>query len=170
LLLLILVSAGGCAETTAWPRGQVVELEDVQYEAAFAAGVAAMRDQFPIARQDVQSGEIVGRPTAYSGDAPSGKICTGLTRTKIQLRRSAWLRLSPAPNGVTAEVRVNIERRDTQDYEAYEEILAAEDLRMRTPAERRDTAGMDQRDVWTFIRRDLEAEELIIRGISERLE
>ncbi len=162
--------AGGCAETTARPRGQVVELADAEYDAAFAAGVAAMRDQFPIARQDAQSGEIVGLPAAYSGDAPSGKISVGLTRTKIQLRRSCWLRLSRGPEGVTAEVRVNIERRDTQDYEAYEGIRAAEDLRMRTPAERRDTAGIDQREVWTFIRRDLEAEELIIHGLRERLE
>jgi len=65
---------------------------------------------------------------------------------------------------------VDIERRDTQDYQMYEGMLAVEDLRMRTPAERRDTAGPDRGEGWTFIRRDLQTEELIIRGLREHLE
>ncbi|MCK4851393.1 MAG: hypothetical protein KAT11_08580, partial [Phycisphaerae bacterium] len=100
----------------------------------------------------------------------SGRISTGLTGAKAELRRRAWLRLSQGPEAVAAEVRVDIERRDTQDYQMYEGILAAEDLRMRTPAERRDTAGPDRREVWTFIRRDLQTEELIIRALRGHLE
>ena len=170
LMLLLLLAAAGCAQTPAGPRGQVIQLGAVEYAAAFEAGLAAMREQFAIEKQDEQGGEIIGRPTVYSSDEPSGRISTGLTGAKVQLRRKAWLRLSRGPEAVAAEVRVDIERRDTQDYQMYEGILAAEDLRMRTPAERRDTAGPDRREVWTFIRRDLQTEEILIRGLRERLE
>ncbi len=170
LMLLLLLAAAGCAQTAAGPRGQVIQLGAVEYAAAFEAGLGAMREQFAIEKQDEQGGEIIGRPTVYSSDEPSGRISTGLTGAKVQLRRKAWLRLSRGPQALAAEVRVDIERRDTQDYQMYEGILAAEDLRMRTPAERRDTAGPDRREVWTFIRRDLQTEEILIRGLRERLE
>ncbi len=165
-----LIVGSGCANTVARPKGQVVGLSEVEYSAAFEAGLAAMREQFAIEGQDEQSGEIIGQPTVYSGEEPSERISTSLRGAKVQLRRRAWLHLSRGPEGVAAEVRVDIERRDTQDYQMYEGILAAEDLRMRTPAERRDTAGPDRREVWTFIRRDRQTEELIIRALREHLE
>lgn len=170
ILAMSLIVWGGCAEPIARPAGQVAGLGEANYEAAFEAGLASMREHFAIEKQDVHSGEIYARPTAYDGDEPSERISTGLSGSKVPLRRRAWLKVDNRAEGLAVEVRVDIERRDTQDYQMYEGILAAEDLRMRTPAERRDTAGPERHDVWTFIRRDKDTEEAIIRGMRERLE
>ena len=173
LLLTALVGtialAGGCNGTTARRAGQVVSLEEAEYTAAFEASLDAMRENFAIEKQDRQSGKIIGRPVIYSSEKGGDRLSTKLTGARQELRRKAELNLSQRPGGCAVEVRVDIERRDTRDYEIHEGILANEDLRMRTPAERRDTVGIDQREVWTYIGRDREAEELIIRGIRERL-
>ena len=170
IMFLVLLSANGCAQTTVRPRGQVFELGQVEYAAAFEAGVETMREQFAIEAQDIHSGQITARPTVYSSDEPSERITIGLSGGPTVLRQTCWLRLSKRDEGVAAEVRTDIERRDTHEYQVYEGLAESEDLRMRTPAERRDTVGPDQREVWTFIRRDLKSEELIIRGLRERLQ
>ena len=159
----------GCSDTTAHRAGQVVTLQQTQYATAFQASLDTMRDNFPIESQDLQAGRIVSRPLVYSADEPSERISTGLSSSNQELRRRAYIDISEHPEGCTVEVRVDIERRDTQDYQVYEGLMAAEDLRMRTPAERRDLAGHEQREVWTFIRRDRAAEEKIIRQINQRL-
>ena len=163
------ILAGGCNGTAAPQAGQVVQLQDVKYAAAFEAALDTMREHFAIEKADRQSGEILARPSLYTGDEPSERLSTGLSKAKPEMRRMASLQLASRPEGLAVEVLVNIERRDTQDYQVYEGILANEDLRMRTPAERRDTAGPDQRDVWTFVRRDRQMEELLLRRMHERL-
>lgn len=170
-MLLLLLAVAGCTPTTERPRGQVVQLGAVEYAAAFEAGLAAMREQFAIEKQDSQSGEIFAKPVVYSSDDPSERLSTSLTGAKVQLRRKAWLRLNRSPAAVLAEVRVDIERRDTENYQMYEGTLASEDLRMRTPAERREVGAMgtEQREVWTFIRRDLRTEEILIRALREHI-
>lgn len=170
LMLVLLLAASGCTETVVRPRGQVIQLGTVEYATAFEAGLDTMREQFTIEKQDLQSGEIFARPVVYSSDDPSERLGTSITGAKVQLRKKAWLRLNRSPEAVWAEVRVDIERRDTQSYQMYEGTLASEDLRTRTPAERRDTAGPDRREVWTFIRRDLQTEEILIRALRERME
>ena len=167
LMFLLLLPVAGCFQTTARPRGQVVQLGAMEYSAAFDAGLAAMREQFAIEKQDAQSGEIFAQPVLYYSKDPSERLSTSLTGAKVQLRRKAWLRLNQSPGTVSVEVRVDIERRDTQSYQMYEGALATEDLRMRTPAERRDIAGTERQEVWTFIRRDLPAEEILIRALKE---
>lgn len=147
----------------------MVSLQQVKYDSAFDAGLDAIREIFPIESQDRQTGRIVSRPLAYSADEPSNAIDTGLSSSNPELRRRAYLTVSEHPDACSLDVRVDIERRDTQDYQVYEGIMAAEDLRMRTPAERRDMATNEQREVWTFIRRDRLAEEQIIRRINQRL-
>jgi len=168
-LLGTILLADGCKGTTARRSGQLVTLEQAEYTAAFQASLDAMLENFPIEKQDLQTGQIVSRAVVYSSDEPNERLSTGLSGARQELRRKAELNLSKRPDGCAVEVRVDIERRDTQDYQVYEGILATEDLRMRTPAERRDIAGPDQREVWTFLRRDRAAEELIIRAIRERL-
>lgn len=169
VLLSVILLAVGCAESVARRPGQFVTLERAGYAPAFQAALDATRETFPIAQQDPQTGQIISRPVVYSTDESTERLSTGLSGTREELRRKAFINLSERPDGVAVEVRVDVERRDTQDYQVYEGILATEDLRMRTPAERRDTAGIDQREVWTFIRRDRTAEELIIRRLRERL-
>ena len=169
-MVLILLAATGCAETMVRPRGQVFELGKVDYAAAFEAGLGTIREQFVIEDQDIHSGQITARPKVYSSDEPSTRISLGLSGGSTVLRQTCWLRIRERDEGVTAEVRIDVERRDTHEYQVNEAIEASEDLRMRTPAERRDTVGPDQREVWTFIRRDLRSEELIIQGLRERLD
>ena len=169
ILLSLLLLAVGCSETTARRPGQAITLEQVQYAAAFDASLNAMRESFPIEMRDLQTGRIMSRPVAYSGDEPSAGISTGLSGSTSELRRRAYINLSEHAEGSSIDVRVDIERQDTQDYQVYEGIMAAEDLRMRTPAERRDMASHQQREVWTFIRRDRAAEEQIIRRINQHL-
>ena len=173
ILLTVLVAtillAGGCNGTTARRAGQVVSLDQAEYAGAFRASLDAMRENFVIESQDLQSGRIIGRPVVYSSEKGGDRLPTRLTGARQELRRKASLNLSKRSEGIAVEVRVDIERRDTRDYQIHEGILATEDLRMRTPAERRDTAGIEQREVWTHIGRDRAAEELIIRGIRERL-
>lgn len=169
ILLSLILLAVGCDGSTARRPGQTITLEQVQYASAFDAGLDAMRETFPIEMRDRQTGRIISRPVAYSGDESSAGISTGLTGSSPELRRRAYINLSEHAEGCSLEIRVDIERRDTQDYQVYEGVMAAEDLRMRTPAERRDMATQEQREVWTFIRRDRAAEEQIIRKINQRL-
>ncbi len=169
LMGVVLSSAGGCAETALPRSGHLVYLEPVEYATAFEAGLDAMRESFAIEKQDFQSGQIVGRSVVYPSDKLNDRFFTRLTGARQELRRKASLHLSKRTTGCAVEVRVDVERRDTQDYQIYEGILATENLRMRTPAERRDMAGADQREVWTFVRQDQAIEKLIIRGIRERL-
>ena len=168
-LLGMILLAVGCGETVAHQQGQTITLEKVEYAAAFQSALDAVRQSFPIEKQDLQSGQIISRPVVYSSNEPSERLSTGLSGARQELRSKAQLNLSKRPDGCAVEVRVDVERRDTRDYQVYEGILAAEDLRMRTPAERRDLAGPDQGEVWTFVRRDRAAEELIISAIRERL-
>ena len=167
--LLCIILLAGCNGTTAQRPGQMVVLEQVQYAAAFEAGLAAMRENFTIEKQDRQGGEIISQPIVYTDGEASERLSSGLSGRQEEFRKTAVVKLSERAQGCAIEVRVDIERKDTQDYQIYEGIAAAEDLRKRTPAERRDTAGIEQREVWTFIRRDLAAEELIIRNMRERL-
>ena len=169
LLATILFSVG-CNDTAAVRRpGQVITLAQAEYSVVFDAALDAMRDSFPIEMRDRETGRIVSLPVVYSDDEPSAGISTGLSGSTQELRRLAYINISEHPEACSVEVRVDIERRDTQDYQVYEGLMAAEDLRMRTPAERRDLARSEQRDVWTFIRRDRAAEEQIIRRINQRL-
>ena len=161
--------AVGCGETVAHQPGQTITLEKVEYAAAFQSALDAVRQSFPIEKSDLQSGQIISRPVVYSSDESAERLSTGLSGARLELRRKAELNLSKRPDGCVVQVRVDIERRDTQDYQVSEGLLAAEDLRMRTPAERRDLAGPDQGEVWTFVRRDRAAEDLIISAIKERL-
>ena len=169
ILLSTILLTPGCSDTSSRRAGQIVTLQQTQYATAFEASLDAMRDNFPIESQDLQAGRIVSRPVVYSADEPSERISIGLSSSTQELRRRAYIDISEHPEGCTVEVRVDIERRDTQDYQVYEGLMAAEDLRMRTPAERRDLASHEQREVWTFIRRDRAAEEKIIRQINQRL-
>jgi hypothetical protein len=168
-LLNAALLAVGCNGTTAHRPGQTISLEQVQYAAAFDAGLDAMRESFPIQMRDRQTGQIISHPVAFSADEPSTGISTGLSGSTPELRRRAYINLSEHPEDCSLEIRVDVERRDTQEYQAYEGIMAAEDLRMRTPAERRDMASQQQREVWTFIRRDRTAEEQIILRVNQRL-
>jgi len=168
-LLTVILMSVGCSESTVRRPGQTVNLQQAGYDTAFDASLDAVREVFPIEMRNRQTGQIVSLPVAYSGDEPSAGISTGLTGSTPELRRRAYVNLSEHADGCSLEVRVDIERWDTQDYQVYEGIMAAEDLRMRTPAERRDMASQEQREVWTFIRRDRTAEEQIIRSINQRL-
>ena len=165
----MVILSTGCNGKEALKPGQVVQLQNVEYAAVFEGGLDAMREHFAIEKADRQGGEILARPALYTADEPSERFSTGLTQAKPEMRRMAWLHVSSRPDGPAVEVRVEIQRRDTPDYQVYEGVLASEDLRLRTPAERRDTAGPDQRDVWTFVRRDGQMEELLLRRIQERL-
>jgi len=171
LMLLVLLAVAGCAQTTTTrPRGQMVHLGAVEYAVAFEAGLDAMREQFTIEKQDEHSGDILAQPVVYSSDDPTERLSTNITGAKVQLRRKAWLRVNRGPEAISAEVRVDIERKDTANYQMYEATLEDEDLRMRTPAERRDVVGTQQREMWTFIRRDLRTEEILIRALKEHME
>lgn len=165
----MVILAVGCNSKEARSSGQVVQLQGVAYGPAFEAGLDAMREHFAIEKADRASGQIVAKPALYSGDEPSARLSIGLSKTKPEMRRMAFLQVSNRPEGLAVEVRVDIERLDTQDYQIHEGIQATEDLRMRTPAERRDTAGPDQRDVWHLVRRDQQMEELLLRRMRERL-
>ena len=170
LLAGVVICAVGCTgQTEARKPGQVIYLDKVEYSEAFAASVQSVREQFVIAKEDPGAGEILSRPAHYTSGEPSGRFNTGLTGATDQLRHRASVLVMERTEGLAVDVRVDIERRDTDDYRVFEGIQASQDLRMRTPAEQRAVAGSEQREVWSFVRRDNQSEEQLIRGIKERL-
>lgn len=170
LLTATAICAAGCAgQTAARQPGQVIYLQETEYARAFEAGLEAVQEYFAIEKQDRDTGEILAKPILFSSAGPGERLSAGLTGAKDALRRRALVLVMKRELGSAIDVRVNIERQDTEDYRIYEGIQASEDLRMRTPAELMVTADPEQREVWTFLRRDYQLEEQIIRGIKERL-
>lgn len=170
LLTAVVICAVGCTgQTEARKPGQVIYLENVEYSEAFQASVQAVREQFVIASEDPSAGEILSQPAPFTSSEPSGRFNTGLTGSTDQLRHRASVLVMGRTEGLAVDVRVDVERRDTEDYRVFEGVQATEDLRMRTPAEQRAVTGSEQREVWSFVRRDNQSEEQLIRSIKEHL-
>lgn len=160
---LVGIAVAGCAESTEVVTYESRTVVAIGPQEAFDGAVTIFRREF---------GRVAADPATLTIDVPPSEYVvtrdTGSARDLVggptTVRRSARLRIRPSGDGSIAELRVDLERRETTT------ISSAGDSRLGdrpgyTPIER-DAATTDrQNTVWTRVRRDRALERSLLNEL-----
>lgn len=145
-------------------------LPAAEFDAAFDAGLAALREyDFRIDQSSRSAGVIVSRPSEKTIRGGTGRIGDEVLRSSNRVRRIAEIGIVRAGEGISARCKVLMERLDTGDYRAFRRERAGSDIPAETPIEVDGGTVGDQREVWTFVRRDLNLERQLLAALAERV-
>ncbi|MCG3126726.1 MAG: hypothetical protein CHACPFDD_01579 [Phycisphaerae bacterium] len=166
LLAGLSAAAAGCAESTEVVTYESRVMVAVAPQEAFDGAVTIFRREFGRVSADRDALTIDVPPSEYvvTRDTGSARDLVGGPTT---VRRSARLRIRPSGDGSVAEVRVDLERRETTTS-----LSPANDSRLGdrpgyTPIER-DAATTDrQNTVWSRVRRDRALERSLLNELRE---
>jgi hypothetical protein len=163
-------AAPGSVTSSRATNYHIRRLPSTEFEVAFKAAEAALREyQFRIERNDRSAGVIVSRPSEEVVQGGTGKIGDEVLRSPNRVRRIAEIGIVRAGDGVSARCKVLMERLDTGDYRAFRRDRGGGDVPAETPIEEDGGTEGDQRETWTFVRRDLTLERQLLAAVAERV-
>ena len=166
---------GGCAAPGSVTSNRATNyhirrLPSTAYAAAFQAAEAALREyDFRIDKMDRSAGVLVSRPSEKVIQGGTGKIGDEVLRSPNRVRRVAEIGIVREGDGVSARCKVLMERLDTGDYRAFRRERGGGDVPVETPIEEDGGTVGDQRETWTFVRRDLTLERQLLAAVAERV-
>jgi hypothetical protein len=136
-------------------------LGKADYERAFAACEKVMRGEFGQLNANKELSIIEAKPQEYEGKSP------GLA--KAPMRRVATLRLGQKHRQWWAYIQIQIERYDTQTYQAFHYQRTGQEYGAPTPMESDTSGAVSRRQVWTKVRRQRDLENQLLARIRDEL-
>lgn len=133
-------------------------LGDVDYNAAYQAGLGAMSNYFTIQSADAKTGRIVAQPQPASPTA--GKIVSS-----TQGREVAVLQITRDSAGVVAGIRVDIQRQEEPAYQSFSQMYSNTDVPNQTPAQREAALSPEQVQAWRTVGHNYDMERRILDDI-----
>jgi hypothetical protein len=166
LLCLIPVVGMGCAAAPDASRFATRAIQAADQDAVFAAAIPIMRREF--GRIDVdRSGRWIEATRVYSADDQSN-TARDLVRAPSTLRQNALMHVRRSGDTAVAEIRVDIQRRDTERRRMMmSSPTRLTDRPSSTPIDRDAATTTKQNEVWTNVRRDRPLERSLLEELAE---
>jgi hypothetical protein len=158
ILLAAAVLAGGCQSE----QYRTQPLGDVEYDRAFNTGRDVLAQYFSLERADPRSGEIVSRPRPVEAE-PQRLLGVG------EARQLAQMRIRREDDRVVADLRVLIQRQDTEAAMTMQPVTADNELPGHTPVDETAPLTKEQQQVWRTTGRDEALERMILEDLLEQL-
>jgi hypothetical protein len=163
---VLLLAPLGCATTELEPRRfRSRALPGVSAQEAFQQAEDIMRREFGGTSPDRADMALESGPEEFvaSSDTGTARDLVGASST---MRRRGTLRIRQRGDATVAEIRIDIERRDSERRRAAasssHQDSRIDDLPGRTPIERDAATTNEQNTVWTQVRRDEALERALL--------
>jgi hypothetical protein len=173
---MLVVWAAGCSDLqppgsgggrmTGWSQ---IRLPDTSPERAFEAGLYAMQQLFPIAKNSPAEGLIRSATVEYDQKGGTGRIRDDAVGYRNRMRRTATLLIVERETGCIAKCRVRVQRLDTADHQVFRRNEQFDDVPRETPIDREAGIRPSQDQVWTDQPRDRELERQIRNLLRSRV-
>ncbi len=176
IVLLGLGISVGCTEadsggilgprTDGWSQAA---LPNVTRDAAFDAGVYAMRQWFRLEEIAPETGTIRSATEEYQQRGGTGRIRDSAIGYPNRMRRTATLVFQDTANGAIAKCIVRVQRLDTADHRVFRDNVRFQDYPGDTPIDRDAGVSDRQREAWTDMPRDRSLERDILDLVRNRV-
>jgi len=173
--MVLVVGATGCSDLespgsgggrmTGWSQ---TVLPDTPRDAAFDAGVYAMRQWFHLAETVPEEGLVRGATEEYQQEGGTGRIRDDAVGYRNRMRRTAALVIGERETGCVAKCRVRVQRLDTADHRVFRRNEQFGDVPNETPIDRGAAVSTRQDQVWTDMPRDRALERQILNLLQSR--
>lgn len=172
---LLIVASAGCTEadsggffgprTDGWSQAA---LHNVSRDAAFDAGVYAMRQWFRLEEIAPETGTIRSATEEYQQRGGTGRIRDAAIGYTNRMRRTATLVIQETQTGSVARCIVRVQRMDTADHRIFRDNVRMQDYPGDTPIDRDAGVSDAQREAWTDMPRDRALEREILNLVRDR--
>ncbi len=176
LVIGFLLAPSGCSDlnseggsrtpTSRWNR---INLPNTPPDAAFDAGVAALRQYFPTVATSRTEGRIDTPMVEYSQRGGTERIRDAAVNHNNRMRRKATLIITPSGDGCFAICEVRVQRMDTADQRAFQQHREFSDVPNQTPIQRDAGVSGEQSESWTEMPRDAKLERDILQIVFNRV-
>ena len=167
-LLPLLFALEGCTQGLETRRFQSRMIRSASADEVFRAAQVLLRREFGVLKVEPDTRRIVSQPVEYRTFSESG-TARDLYGGRSTIRRTAHLAVSPRADGAIARLRIDIERQDTAQTEAFQpDRHRLTDAPSQTPIERDAATSTRQNTVWTFVRRDRQFERALLAELQEQ--
>ena len=170
LVLSVLCVAGlaGCTQGIDSKAFHTRTIATNDADGVFQMAQVVLRREFGPIEVEPQMRRIQSRPSEYRTTSSSG-TARDLYRGESQMRRIAYMSVTPRDAETVARIRIEIERQDTERREVFQpQQSRLSDAPGRTPIERDAATTTEQNTVWTFVRRDYQLERALVSELQER--
>jgi hypothetical protein len=158
----------GCSGGLETRRFQSRVIEGASPDEVFQAAQVVLRREFGRVQVDPGARRIVSEPAEYRTSSESG-TARDFYGGRSTMRRTAHFSVAPRGDGTVAQLRVDIERQDTDRREVFQpDRNRISDAPSQTPIERDAATSTEQNTVWTFVRRDRQLERALLTELQER--
>ncbi len=170
VVLLAITAAGlapGCASPEVEVRARARFLPGTRPDEVFDAAWAVLRREFDPVRVDRDAGRLDAGPVVFTTTRESGTV-RDLYGGASRMRRRATMWVVPREDGTLARLRVVIEREDTRRTQAVPQqgYRLADWPAAETALDRDAATTAQQNAVWSFVRRDLRAEQRLLDALA----
>lgn len=173
---LCLIGAAGCSEMWQSPAPQStaagwtpLALPGTSPDAAYEAGLRAMRQYFPSVKT-VSAGRVIESGAAeYTQEGGTGRFRDGALKYKNRMRRMATLQITETASGCLVQCQVRRQRLDTADHRTFRQQRMFEDVPNETPIDRGDSADPSQSEEWTEMQRDTALEREMLEVLFNQV-
>jgi len=158
-LLLVAVSMlAGCQNE----RFRSMRLGDVDFDEAYRAGLEVFAGYYGVADTDARTGRVTGRPKLVS--APPDKLFSSTPSREV-----AVLRIRRDGALTWADVRVDIQRRESASYRSLAGLTGPNDVPNRTPAQGDAPLRAEQDQVWQVTGHNYDVERKMLKDLYARV-
>lgn len=156
----------GGERTEGWSQ---ITLPNVSRDAAFEAGVHAMRQWFRLDDVSADSGVIRSAASEYDQKGGTGRIRDAAIGYRNRMRHQATLIITDQGTGCVVQCCVAVQRLDTADHRVFRDNSRFQDYPNETPIDRDAGISSSQDQVWTDMPRDRKLEQEILGVIRNRV-
>lgn len=158
----------GCTQGLESRRFQSRVIHDASADEVFHAAQVILRREFGRLNIAPDARRVVSEPVESRTSSESGSA-RDLYGGRSTIRRIAHLAVSPRADGAIVRLRIDIERQDTAQTEAFQpDRHRLTDAPSQTPIERDAATSTRQNTVWTFVRRDRRFERALLAELQEQ--
>lgn len=158
----------GCQTTEPTPRGQSMRIDSTDPDLVLEVAAVVLEPEFGRVEPPRTGDTLTAGPYVFTTHS-SGGTARDLYGAPTRMRRTAHLRVSPVGGGTVATLRIDVERHDTQRRAATQPPTGRlRDQAAPTPIEEDAALREEQRQVWTFVRRDVALERQLLTELRNR--
>jgi len=143
-----------------------VHLPEVSRDAAFAAAYTVMRERYPIASSNSESGEMTSAALESTEQAEGGRASDYVGASR-RMRRVVTTRVTGTGASADAWCKIVVQRLDTASAQMFSSDLSINDTPTGTAADREGATTREQNEIWHTTHRDKTEERTVLEAIRE---
>jgi hypothetical protein len=164
----LLAGLAGCGSQTELGGQQRRVIESADADRVLSAAANILRREFGQVHMDRESRAITCGPVEFTTTSESGSA-RDLVRGRSTMRRQAHFSVGRRGDETVAQLRIDIERKDTAKAAAAPTPgTRLSDSPGYTPIERDAATTQRQNEVWSFVRRDERLERLLLSELQDQ--